>query len=103
MRKIIDYIDTPSVRVFQTFAGESLENLNQFEVWDIITVLCQALSDAHASDFRVIATDGLVEMLNLEISDGAHHCLKALNKFPENQVNALMKGLLEVAFEDDLR
>jgi hypothetical protein len=103
MKKITDYIDTPSVRVFQTFAGESLEKLNQFEVWDIITVLCQALSDAHASDFRVIATDGLVEMLNLEISDGAQQCLKALNGFPEYQVNKLMGALLTVAFEEGLK
>ncbi len=100
MLKITDYLDTPSVRVFQTFAGESLENLTEYDVWDLVTVIAQALSDAHVSGFNVISTDGLVEMLNLEVSDSAQQCINALDKFPENQVNRLMGVVLTVAFPE---
>jgi hypothetical protein len=62
IRPLTSSVNTPSVRIFQQFAGESLENLDEYEAWDIITALCQSASLA-------------------------------------SQVNALMVGILAVAFE----
>jgi hypothetical protein len=101
--KLTDYLDTPSVRVFQTFAGESLDELSQFEAWDIVTVLCQAVSDANASDFDKISTCKMPMMLNLQVSDRANKCIHALDGFPTDQVNRLMKAILAVGFEEDLK
>lgn len=104
MKKITDFIDTPSVRVFQTFAGESLEKLDQFEVWDIVTVLCQAVASANLpiTSSTFIQTKGLAEMMELGASEDAQTCINALDHFPTDQVNKLMGALLAVAFEEDL-
>ena len=98
MKTITDYINTPSVRVFQTFAGESLDELSQFDAWDIITVLSQAVSDATASDFDKISTCKMSMILNLQVSDRANKCLHALDGFPANQVNRLMAAIIAVGF-----
>ena len=93
------YIDTPSVRVFQTFAGESLDNLDVYEAWDVITVLCQAASLANQYDQITIDIPEAIECLGMDISDDCEKCLNALHGFPAKQVNALMVGILSVAFE----
>lgn len=103
MKTITDYIDTPSVRVFQTFAGESLEEIDQFDAWDIITVLCQSLSDATASDFDKISTCSMPAMLHLQISDRANKCINALDGFPASQVNRLIAAIVAVGFEEYLQ
>lgn len=97
------YIDTPIVRVFQEFAGESLNKIDAIEAWDVITVLCQAASLANQYDHRLIDVPEAIEALSqdLELSDKALECLKALDCFPVNQVHALMGGILSVAFEDE--
>ena len=48
------YVDSPSVRVFQEFAGESLDKLDEYEAWDIVTILCQAVSLANLNDETTI-------------------------------------------------
>ena len=95
------YIDTPSVRVFQAFAGESLENLDEYEAWDIITVLSQAVSLANLNDESTIDIHNSILMLGAEfsISANAKTCLKALHGFPIDLVSGLMIGILSVAFE----
>ena len=95
------YIDTPSVRVFQEFAGESLEKLDQTEAWDIITVLAQAVSIANINDWVTIEIEVALSALDtdVEVSEDCYNCLKALQGFPTAQVNALMIGILSVAFE----
>ena len=95
------YVDTPSVRVFQTFAGESLEKLDEYEAWDIITVLSQSTLTAHMSDTETIDIHSAMLTLSSEfkISTDAKKCLKALHGFPVSQMNVLMIGILSVAFE----
>ena len=95
------FVDTPSVRVFQTFAGESLEKLDQTEAWDIITVLAQAVSIANINDWVTIEIEVALLALDtdVEVSEDCYNCLKALQGFPTAQVNALMIGILSVAFE----
>ena len=95
------FVDTPSVRVFQTFAGESLEKLDQTEAWDIITVLAQAVSIANINDWVTIEIEVALSALDtdVEVSGNCYNCLKALQGFPTAQVNALMIGILSVAFE----
>ena len=95
------YVDTPSVRVFQQFAGESLDNLDEYEAWDLITALCQSVAIASLIDADTIDTYEAIEALddNLHFSDHSKKCLKALQGFPASQVNALMIGILSVAFE----
>ena len=95
------FVDTPSVRVFQTFAGESLEKLDQTEAWDIITVLSQAVSIANINDWVTIEIEVALSALDtdVEVSEDCYNCLKALQGFPTAQVNALMIGILSVAFE----
>lgn len=97
------YVDSPSVRVFQEFAGESLDKLDQFEAWDVITVLAQAVSLANQYDQVTIDIPEALEALShdLAISDKAQECLNALDGFPSNKVNALMLGILAVAFDGD--
>ena len=97
------FIDTPSVRFFQEFAGESLDKLDQFEAWDIITVLCQSVSWANQYDQSAIDIPEAIEALSndLAISDKTQECLDALDGFPAKQVNALMLGILSVAFDED--
>ncbi len=97
------FVDTPSVRVFQEFAGESLDKLDQDEAWDIITVLAQAVSLANQSDQITIDIAEAIEALSrdLGISEHCQQCLDALEGFPANQVKALMLGILSVAFEGD--
>ncbi len=99
------YVDTPSVRVFQTFAGESLDKLDELEAWDIITVLAQAISLANINDETNIDIFNAILALSesVEISDNARTTLTALHGFPAAQVNALMMGILAVAFEEDLK
>ena len=95
------YIDSPSVRVFQQFAGESLEKLDQTEAWDVITVLSQAVSIANINDWVTIEIEVALSALDtdVEVSGNCYNCLKALQGFPTAQVNALMIGILSVAFE----
>jgi hypothetical protein len=93
------YVDSPSVRVFQEFAGESLDKLDEYEAWDVITVLSQAVASATANDEITIDIPEAIEALDLAISDKTQECLDALNGFPTNKVNALMLGILSVAFE----
>lgn len=100
-RPLTYYIDTPSIRVFQEFAGESLDKLDQFEAWDIITALCQAVASATANDEITIDIPEAIEALDLAITDKTQECLDALDGFPASQVNALMLGILAVAFEVD--
>lgn len=97
------FVDTPSVRVFQTFAGESLDKLDQYEAWDVITVLSQAASLANQYDQSTIDIPEAIEALShdVSLSDNCQECLDALEGFPANQVNALMSGILSVAFEVD--
>ena len=95
------FIDTPSVRVFQEFAGESLDKLDQFEAWDLITVLCQAVSIANQYDQVTIDIPEAIEALDLVISDNCLECLNALDGFASNKVNALMLGILSVAFDGE--
>lgn len=102
MKPLTYYIDTPSVRVFQTFAGDTLENLDQYEVWDIITLLCQAAALANLNNETTIdpiaANKHLAEV---ELSDEATKCAQALKGFPTHQVNQLMAAILQVAFDVD--
>lgn len=102
MKPLTCYIDTPSVRTFQTFAGDTLEKLDQYEVWDIITVLCQAVSLANQCKQVKIDTPEAIEALSddLGISVEAEECLNALNGFPAIQVNQLMAAILQVAFKE---
>lgn len=95
------FIDTPSVRVFQEFAGESLDKLDQFEAWDVITVLCQAVSLANQYDQVTIDIPEAIEALShdVSLSDNCQECLNALDGFPTNKVSALMIGILSVAFD----
>ena len=58
IRPLTSYVNTPSVRIFQQYAGESMG-----------------------------------------FSDHCKKCLEALHGFPASQVNALMVGILAVAFE----
>lgn len=95
------YVDSPSVRVFQEFAGESLDKLDQFEAWDIITVLCQAVAISTANDQLTIDIPEAIECLDLALSENCQECLNALDGFASNKVNALMLGILAVAFDGD--
>ena len=95
------YVDTPSVRIFQLLAGESLDKLDEFEAWDIITVLSQSVSLANLNDEPTIDIHNSILMLGAEfsISANAKTCLKALHGFPIDLVSGLMIGILSVAFE----
>ena len=95
------YIDSPSVRVFQEFAGESLDKLDEYEAWDVITALCQAASLASQYDQSTIDIHETIEVLgdDMGFSDHCKKCLEALHGFPASQVNALMAGILAVAFD----
>jgi len=95
------YIDSPSVRVFQEFAGESLGKLDEYEAWDVITALCQAASLASQYEQATIDIHETIEALGDDIgfSDHCKKCLEALHGFPASQVNALMVGILAVAFD----
>jgi hypothetical protein len=99
------YIDTPSVRIFQEFAGESLDNLDVYEAWDVITVLSQAVSLANLNDETTLDIPHALLALSESVvpSDNCKKCLKALHGFPSGQTNALMMGILAVAFEEDLK
>ncbi len=102
MKPLTYYIDTPSVRVFQTFAGDTLEKLDQFEVWDIITLLCQAVALANLNDWTTIDPAAANALLpEVELSDDATECVQALKGFPTIQVNQLMAAILQVAFDVD--
>ena len=94
------YVNTPSVRIFQQFAGESLENLDEYDVWDIVMILCQAASLASMSEQSMIDIPEAIEALGdeMEFRDHCKKCLDALHGFPASQVNALMVGILAVAF-----
>ena len=95
------YVDTPSVRIFQLLAGESLDKLDEFEAWDIVTILCQAVSLANLNDEPTIDIHNALLMLgtDLQVSPHAKNCLKALHGFPIDLVSGLMIGILSVAFE----
>ena len=97
-KPLISYVDTPSVRVFQGFAGENFENLYKCDVWNIITVLCSAasLADAMAEDAIDISEIIDAEDFDLYPSKLCEKCLKTLEGFPLNQVKALMSGILSV-------
>jgi hypothetical protein len=99
------HCDTPSVRIFQEFAGESLDNLDEYEAWDIITVLSQAVSLANLNNETTIDIPNALLCLSNDLlpSEKCKKCLKALDGFPAAQVNALMIGILAVAFEEDLK
>jgi hypothetical protein len=105
MKPLTYYIDTPSVRVFKSFAGETLEKLDVLEAWDIITVLCQAASLANQYDQIAIDIPEAIEALahDVALSDNCVECLNALHGFPTAQVNLLMIGILGVAFEGDMK
>ena len=95
----VDDLDESFVHAFQGFAGENLENLNKCDVWDIITVLCQAasLAESMAEDSIDISEiiDG--EYFDLHPSKLCEKCLKTLGGFPLGEVNALMIGILSVS------
>ena len=100
-KPLISYVDessVPFVQAFQEIAGENLENLYKCDVWNIITVLCQAaaLAESFAEDEIDIS-----EILNAEDFDPCpsklcEKCLKTLEGFPLHQVKALMVGILSV-------
>ena len=100
-KTLISYVDVPSVpfvRSFQGFAGENLENLYKCDVWDIVTVLCQAASLAESIAEDTIDISEILEADDLELypSKLCEKCLKTLKGFPLNQVKALMSGILSV-------
>jgi len=101
IKPLIFYANTPSVRIFQQYAGESMERLDQYDVWDIITVLCQAVALANMVEVETIDIPETIEALGdeMEFRDHCKKCLDALNGFPTSQVNTLMVGILAVAFE----
>jgi hypothetical protein len=105
MKPLTFYIDTPSVRIFQEFAGESLDKLDELEAWDVITFLSQAVSLANLNDEVTIDIPNAFLALHYSVipSNNCRKCLKALDGFPVAQVNALMIGILAVAFEEDLK
>lgn len=96
------FVDSPSVRVFLEFAGESLENLNEIDAWDIVAVLSQAIALATLDDCPTIDIPSTILGLSesLELSGEARKALKALHGFPCKQVNALMIGIISVAFDE---
>lgn len=98
MKPLTYYCDTHAVQVFQTFAGESLENLTMHDAWDIVTVLSQSACKASLNGESMIETIDMVDDLNLIVSEEAEECIKALNGFPLNQVNQLMLGIVAVGF-----
>lgn len=103
MKPLTFYIDTPSVRVFQTFAGETLENLDELEAWDIITVLCQSAALANLNDETTLDIPNAILALSesVQISGEVRQTLNALHGFPAIQVNQLMAAILQVAFDVD--
>ena len=103
MKTLTDYIDTPSVRIFQAFAGDTLDKLDRCEVADVITVLVQAHSDAETQDFSKISTSGLAGFLGLEISELTGELLKALEGFPTDKTYQLVLALIMVGLEESLQ
>ena len=103
MKPLTYYIDNPSVRVFQTFAGETLENLDELEAWDIITVLCQSAALANLNDETTLDIPNAILALSesVQISGEVRQTLNALHGFPAIQVNQLMAAILQVAFDVD--
>lgn len=95
------YLENSFVKNFQSLAGESLENLNKSEAWDIIIVLCHAASFSNQFSMKTIDIDSTVTAIDyhLELSKNCSECLYTLDEFPTNQVNALMKGIISVVFE----
>ena len=96
MKPLTYYCDTKAVRVFQAFAGESLEKLTIHDVWDLIAVLAQSACQASLDGTQTISTTDLVDNLNLTVSGEAEQCIKALNGFPLDQVTRLLIGILSV-------
>jgi hypothetical protein len=99
------FVDTPSVRVFLSFAGETLDNLTVYDAWDVITILCQAACGASINNSETLDIPQAIDCLDhdLDISEDCEKCVKSLDGFPASQVNALMMGILAVAFEEDLK
>ena len=100
-RTLISYVNAPSVpfvRSFQGFAGENLENLYKCDIWDIITILCQAASLAESFAYDVIDISEIIDADDFDLypSKLCEKCLKTLEGFPLNQVKALMSGILSV-------
>lgn len=96
------YIDNSFVRGFQEDAGESLDYFDAYEVWDLITILCQSAAIANQDDSDTLNIQGAIEILSeVTLSHNCAHCIKALEGFPAKHVNALMLGLLSVAFDGD--
>ena len=100
-RTLTSYVDkssVPFVQAFQKFAGENLENLYKCDVWDIITVLCQAasLAESFTGDSIEVSEITNAEDFELYPSKLCEKCLKTLEGFPLHQVKALMIGLLSV-------
>ena len=93
------YIDTPSVRVFLAITGDRLENLDRYELFDIITVLCQATSEARIVDFNKISTSDMVDFLDIVVSDTCQECINALDGFPVSSVDGLLLGLVSMIEE----
>jgi hypothetical protein len=103
MKTLTAYIDTPAVRSLQAFAGESLAELDQYEAWDVITVLSQAVSLANQYDQVAIDIPDAIEALShdVSLSENCQEGLNILDGFPTNKVNALMLGILAVAFDGE--
>lgn len=93
------YVDTPSVHNFLEVAGENLENLDKYDAWDIVTILCQATSLGDLDDEPVIDINYTLLYLDLEMSEHCLDCLKTLDCFPIHLISSLTVGILSVAFE----
>ena len=101
-RPLISYVDGPSVpfvQAFQELAGENLEKLYKCDVWDVVTVLCQSASLAESFSEESIEISEIIndEDFNLYPSKLCEKCLGTLERFPLNQVNDLMIGILSVS------
>ena len=101
-RTLISYVNdssVPFVQAFQEIAGENLESLYKCDIWDIITVLCQAasLAESFAEDKIDISEIVNAEDFDIYPSKLCEKCLETLEGFPLGEVNALMIGILSVS------
>ena len=106
-RTLISYVDTHLVHLhsidliqaFQEIAGENLENLDHGEVWSLVTALCESARLAESIAEDEIDTPEIIKAYGYDLSFSklCEKCLEALDRFPLNQVNNLMIGILSVS------
>ena len=100
-RPITYYIDTPSIRVFQAFAGGSLEHLDPIEVWNIHFALMHAALIANDKNSPSLDIEFALKDLDIVPSEKAQKCLLALNGFPIAQINQLVAGMLQISADNE--